>query len=62
MPTQLGRLERMADFFWLASNKLCSDMPTELQALTSNMYYWGITTGNSIGTVRNFNTGLLNVP
>ena len=45
----------MADVFYIISNKLCSDVPTELQALTSQVFEWRITTGNSIGTVRSLN-------
>ena len=62
IPTQLGRLVKlgikdddptipMYTGFWLRSNFFCSDVPTEVQALSSQVAYWGVTTGNSIGTV-----------
>ena len=41
----------MTKYYRLDGNKLCSDVPTEVQALSSNLSNWGITTGNSFGTV-----------
>ena len=53
IPTQLGQLINMWQYFYLAFNNLCSEVPTEVQALSSGVtLYWGVTTGNSIGTVR----------
>ena len=37
--------------FRLFSNKLCSDVPTQIQALSSGVSVWSVTTGNSFGTV-----------
>ena len=52
IPTQLGQLINMEQFFLLKENNLCSEVPTEVQALSSGVTHWGVTTGNSIGTVR----------
>ena len=35
----------------LYSNKFCSDVPTQVQALSSGVANWYVTTGNSFGTV-----------
>ena len=49
-PTELGRLTKMTNHYYIHSNKLCDDMPTEIEALTSGLAYFAITTANSIGT------------
>ena len=33
------------------SNKFCDDVPTQVQALSSGVNYWRVTTGNDFGTV-----------
>ena len=51
-PTELGRLNQMTQGFRFFSNKLCSDVPTQVQALSSGVTsYWQVTTGNSFGTI-----------
>ena len=51
IPTQLGKMTKMFAHYDLTSNKLCSDVPTEVQALSSGVTTsWSVTTGNSIGT------------
>ena len=43
---------KMTTGFHLNSNKLCSDVPEEVQALSSGVTGgWAVTTGNPIGTV-----------
>ena len=52
MPTELGNLNRMESRFRFDSNQLCSDVPTQVQALSSGVTsYWQVTTGNSFGTI-----------
>ena len=51
LQAQLGRLTGMTANFRVQQNDFCSDVPTEVQALSSNLSNWGITTGNSFGTV-----------
>ena len=52
LPTQLGRLVAMTSKLQCYSNKLCSDVPTEVQALSTNFVGgFAVTTGNSFGTV-----------
>ena len=51
LPTELGRLSEMTIGFYTHSNKFCSDVPTQVQALSSGVSDWLVTTGNSIGTV-----------
>ena len=52
MPTELGRLNQMTASFVFVSNKLCNDVPTQVQALSSSVTsYWEVTTGNSFGTL-----------
>ena len=50
-PTELGRLNQVTAGFRLDTNKLCDDVPTEVQALSSGVSYWEVTTGNSFGTI-----------
>ena len=51
-PQELGALVEITSSFQLFSNKLCSDVPTQVQALSSGVTSgWKVTTGNSIGTV-----------
>ena len=52
MPTELGRLNQMTHSFQFQSNKLCDDVPTQVQALSSGVTSnWLVTTGNSFGTL-----------
>ena len=52
IPTQLGQLNQMTSSFRLYSNQLCSDVPTEVHALSNSVTSnWDVTTGNDIGTV-----------
>ena len=52
IPTELGRLDQMTAGFEFYSNKLCDDVPTQVQALSSGVTsYWQVTTGNSFGTI-----------
>ena len=52
LPTELGRLNQLAGSFRFKSNKLCDDVPTEVQALSSGVTSdWQVTTGNSFGTL-----------
>ena len=45
-------MESITGLFQLYSNHLCSDVPTQVQALSSGVTsYWAVTTDNSIGTV-----------
>ena len=37
MPTELGRLNQMTQAFRFYSNKLCDDVPTQVQALSSSV-------------------------
>ena len=41
----------MTATFTTHSNKFCSDVPTQVQALSSSITGYQVTTGNSIGTV-----------
>ena len=51
-PCQLGQHTEMKTGLKLHSNQLCSDVPTEVQALSSGLdTNYKVTTGNSIGTV-----------
>ena len=51
MPTELGSLDQMTANFRFYSNKLCDDVPTQVQALSSGVDPgWQVTTGNSFGT------------
>ena len=41
----------LSKYFLLTTNNFCSDVPTEVQALSDGVLNWGITTGNAeIGT------------
>ena len=52
IPTQLGLMTGITSDFALSSNKLCSDVPNQVTALSRSVTsYWQVTTGNSIGTV-----------
>ena len=52
LPTELGWLNQMTEIFRFHSNKLCSDVPTQVQALSSGVTSnWQVTTGNSFGTI-----------
>ena len=52
MPTELGRLAQLITGFYFHSNQLFSDVPTQVQALSSGVTSgWKVTTGNSFGTV-----------
>ena len=52
IPTQLGLMTSMAASYALKSNKLCSDVPDQVTAMSSSVTsYWQVATGNSIGTV-----------
>ena len=43
---------KMNSGFMLYSNKLCSDVPAEVQALSSGVTsYWQVTSDNSFGTI-----------
>ena len=45
-----GPLSSPPQYFY--SNKFCgSDVPTQVQALSSGVSYWQVTTGNSFGTI-----------
>ena len=49
IPTELGQLVRMTANFRLNSNKLCADVPTQVQALSSSVTSgWSVTTGNEL--------------
>ena len=49
---ELGRLASMTSYFQIFSNNVCSDVPTQVQALSSGVTSgWAVTTGTSIGTV-----------
>ena len=37
-------------YFYVTSNKLCSDVPTELQALSSSISAYRVTTSNALGS------------
>ena len=56
MPTELGRMTSFVggtqwwEGFTLNSNKFCSDVPTQVQALSSQVAYWAVTTGTDFGT------------
>ena len=52
VPTELGRLTKMTNHYYIQSNKLCDDVPTEVEALTAagTITYYAISTANSIGT------------
>ena len=36
---------------YLSTNKFCDDVPTQVQALSSSVSNWQVTTGNSFGTI-----------
>ena len=58
-PTELGRLDQMTEYFWFHSNKLCDDVPTQVQALSSGVTSnWQVTTGNSFGTICGWQSGM----
>ena len=49
--TELGALSQMTAYLYLKSNAFCSEVPTELQALSSGFTAgWQVTTGTSIGS------------
>ena len=51
IPTQLGLHTNLIEIN-IASNKLCNDVPSQVQALSSSATgQWQVTSGNSIGTV-----------
>ena len=51
LATQLGQLVAMTTQFYLDSNpNLCSDVPTQLQALSSSVGGWDITSGTGLYT------------
>ena len=50
IPTELGKCTGVTKYFKLDSNRLCSDVPTQVQALSSGVTNWFVTTRNSIGT------------
>ena len=51
MPTELGNLNQ-TESFQFYSNRLCGDdVPTQVQALSSGVSSWQVTTGNSFGTL-----------
>ena len=55
IPTELGKLTGVKSEFKLSSNKLCDDVPTQVQALSSGVTSgWAVTTGNQIGTMCEF--------
>ena len=36
--------------FKFFSNRLCADVPTQVEALSDGVSWWQVTTGNSLGT------------
>ena len=49
IPTELGKLSNMQGYMMLASNKLCGDIPTQFQALSSQVSIgWQVSTGSLI--------------
>ena len=48
--SQLGQLTKMNNHFSLSSNSFCSDVPTEVRALSSGISDWYVASGNNIGT------------
>ena len=44
-------MQKLVEVLDLYSNKICSDVPTEVQVLSSRVTNYRVTTGNSIGTV-----------
>ena len=56
IPTQLGKMTGITLRFKVDENSICSDVPTQVQALSSNVdaggnsIVWKVTDGNSIGT------------
>ena len=46
----MGQLHKLETQVYLENNRLCDDVPTEVQALSGNVESWKITTSNSIGT------------
>ena len=57
IPTELGRLHKITEGFFLRSNLLCSDIPTQVEALSAGMAEWWVATGNLIGSKCPVDTG-----
>mmetsp|Transcript_24999 Transcript_24999/g.57947 ORF Transcript_24999/g.57947 Transcript_24999/m.57947 type:complete len:1793 (+) Transcript_24999:178-5556(+) len=52
IPSELGRLVKMTSGFYLSTNNLCSDIPTEVEALSSVLgTTYSVESNNPIGTV-----------
>lgn len=50
VPSELAQLTILTQGFFLRSNMLCGDLPTEVESWTSGKAVVKITTANSIGT------------
>ena len=50
LPTiELGQMVEMSKYFYMDSNKLCSDVPTQVQALSSSVSSgWQVSTGSGL--------------
>ena len=63
LPTELGQLVQMTSLFRFYSNQLCDDVPTQVQALSSQVTSnWAVTTGNSFGTSCSYLNDLARFP
>ena len=50
IPSELGKFVQLASRFELCSNRLCGDIPDEVQGISGNVEGWKVKTGNSIGS------------